>query len=502
MKTITALRLKDLIHFLFIIPLMLSLASCQPEKNELESAMEAPKLVVAHYMEYQPMYGTYPDISVTDVKKEILDAHDQGVDAFQINIVRWSRESAKNITAKLYQAASEVSFPFFLFLSTDNHVNHPGWTFEEILDYMSLYADHPNQLKVNERPLLSDWSGQHLGLDFWSDTKERLKLEYDIDIFYVPFHGLARGQSAEEIEAYLEKWDGVIDGYWSWGGSTPVFRTDSELYTPAFNAAPRSWDPQTEEGPDENEPDADYGYILEENASVPESSELLSVALEKRNMPFMSPITPSFWAGCWNSCKYTEHRGGAGIESQWMSIINKQEARWVNLVTWNDMGEDSHWSPNPYSHLSPNKPTLAPMYSHAGFAELNKYYIKWWKSGEEPEIEKDKIFYFHRNQFGDAIPLKESCPMECSLNRPDWAYVTTMLSSPGKLTIQSGTEITQYDVPAGIKHWRGPLGLGEQRFILERSGETVIDVSSSMPVVEFPEYKSWSFYTGFSEAGN
>jgi hypothetical protein len=117
----------------------------------------------------------------------------------------------------------------------------------------------------------------------------------------------------------------------------------------------------------------------------------------------------------------------------------------------------------------------------------------------KPEIEKDKIFFFHRNQFGDAVPLKESCPMECSLNRPDYAYVTTMLTSPGKLTIQSGSEITEYDVPAGINHWRGSLGLGEQKFILEREGATVIDVTSSQPVVETPEYKSWSFYSGFAE---
>ncbi len=493
------MRLKYLIHLLFTIPLVFSVLSCQPDKNELEKAMQAEKMVVAHYMEYQPMYGIYPDISVTDMKKEILDAHDQGVDAFQINIVRWKRESAKNITAKLFQAASEVNFPFFLFLSTDNHVNHPGWTFEEVLDYMQLYGDHPNQLKVDGRPLLTDWSGHHLGTEFWTETKERLKSEYGIDIFYVPFHGLARGQTAEEIETYLDKWDSIIDGYWSWGGSAPVFRTDSELYTPAFNGAPRSWDPQADEGMNENKQDPDYGYITGEKTSVPESNELLSDALKERNMPFMSPVTPSFWAGCWNSCKYTEHHGGAGIESQWKSIINNQEARWVNLVTWNDMGEDTHWSPNPFSHLCPNKPTLAPMYSHAGFAELNKYYIQWWKNGVEPEIEKDKIFFFHRNQFGDAIPLKESCPMDCSLNRPDYAYVTTMLTGPAKLTIQSGSEITEYDVPAGINHWRGSLGLGEQTFILEREGETLIEVTSSQPVVETPEYKSWSFYSGFAE---
>ena len=96
----------------------------------------------------------------------------------------------------------------------------------------------------------------------------------------MPFHGLARGQTAEEIEAYLDEWDGIIDGYWSWGGSAPVFPTGSELYAPAFNAAPRSWDPQAEEGLDENIQDPDYGYILKEKTNVPESNALLSDALE------------------------------------------------------------------------------------------------------------------------------------------------------------------------------------------------------------------------------
>jgi len=143
-------------------------------------------------------------------------------------------------------------------------------------------------------------------------------------------------------------------------------------------------------------------------------------------------------------------KGGRGMESIWMSIINSQKAaKWANLVTWNDMGEDSHWSPHPNPSRNPSN---GPVWSHSGHAELNKYYIQWWKTGQPPAIEKDKLFYFYRNQFHDAQALNGM--FEPTMHVADLIYVTAML------TIHSGSKTTVYDVTCrhsslGSGHGRG-----------------------------------------------
>jgi glucan endo-1,3-alpha-glucosidase len=441
-----------------VFVMILTAGFIQAQKNQ--------RMVVSHYMVGMPMYGRASSVTVADLKKDIIDAHNLGVEAFQINIGNWSQSNSRDVTAKLYQAASECDFPFFLFPSADyNGDTGTRWLFEEIYDYLRLYANHPNHLKVDGRPLFTSWLGQLKEVDFWRTVKERLRKEYGIDIFYMPYHNIGRGTTPQQIEEYLDKWKGVIDGYFFWGGSTPPFRAGT--------------DPS-----------------VTEKASIPESSENMSAALKRRGLPFMTPVVPAFWATCKEPCKYTDHRGAEGMESQWMSIINNQTARWVDLVTWNDMGEDSHWSPHPNPNHSANQ---GPVWCHAGYAELNKYYIQWWKSGQQPTIEKDKLFYFYRNQFQDATPLKESCPQVCPRQIPDKVYITTMLVSPAKLTIYSGSKTTVHNVAAGIHYLEGDLGEGQQHFTIVRDGKTIIDVTSSEAVKKTPEYKSWSLFSGFAE---
>ena len=433
-------------------------------------SQESMKMVVSHYMVGMSLYGK----TAADLKKDITDAHDQGVEAFQLNIIGWNRGNNKMMTANLYQAASECDFPFYLFPSADFNPNAPvetQWSYDDIYNYLQLYANHPNHLHVDGRPLFTSWLGEKKGVEFWRSVKKSLMDDHGINIFYVPWHasflayGSDIGLTPERIDKYLKEWNGVIDGFFWWGASRHPF------------------------------PAGTYPDITQTN-SIPTAGEYLSDALKTRGLPFMTPIVPAFWATCKDPCKYTEHFGAKGMESQWMSIINNQTARWVNLITWNDMGEDSHWSPHPDPGPSPKRR----VYSHAGYAELNKYYIQWWKIGQQPPIEKDKIFYFYRTQFYDAVPLIETCIFNCIKPLPNKIYVTTMLVSPAKLTIYSGSKTTIHEAPAGIFYWEADMEEGSQRFTIVRDGKVVIDATGKEKVEKTPDYKSWSLFSGFSEA--
>ena len=440
--------------------IILTAAGCRGETGK-------QRMVVAHYMVGMSMYRDAGEVSVAGLKKDITDAHDQGVDAFQINIGGFSTASRNNV-AMFFQAASECDFPFYLFLSADyNPRIADPMRYDEIFDFMSLYANHPNHLKVNGCPLFTTWLGSQEGAEYWKIIKQRLRDEHDIDIFYVPYYGIyfrENGGIGESVmENLLNEYEGVIDGFWNWGGrSIPL-------------AAPGN------------------------NNTIPAHGEIISKALEKRNMPFMSPVLPAFWMTYKQPEIYSEYEGGRGMESQWMSVINSQKAtKWVNLVTWNDTGEDSHWSPHP----RPQFRNMDMIWPHAGHAELNKYYIKWWKTGQQPEIEEDKLFYFYRNQFHDAQALNpedyNNGNFVVAKQLTDKIYVTTMLIAPATLTIHSGSRTTVYDVPAGIHHWDADMGVGIQRFTLVRDGNTIIDKTGEKTVEKTPQYKTWSIFSGFA----
>ena len=429
---------------------------------------EKQRMVVAHYMVGNAMYMDGGERTVAGLKKDIADAHDQGVDAFQINIGGFSPAN-RNIVDMFFQAASECDFPFYLFLSADynERIANP-MRYDEILDFMSQYANHPNHLKFNGRPLLTTWLGSQEGADYWKTIKQRLLSEHGISVFYVPFYGIYfrenGGISETVMENLLDEYEGVIDGFWNWGGRSNPFSEPGSTRT------------------------------------IPDGGEVISNALEQRNMPFMSPVLPAFWMTYKQPEIYSEYEGGRGMESQWMTVINSHKStKWVNLVTWNDMGEDSHWSPHPLPNRNQGG---GQVWTHAGHAELNKYYIQWWKTGQPPAIEEDKLFYFYKNQFHDAQALNpggfENGNFVPARQLADKIYVTTMLTAAARLTIHSGSKTTVYDVPAGIHHWDADMGAGTQHFNLVRNGKAVIDKTAEKTVEETPQYKTWSIFSGFA----
>ncbi len=113
----------------------------------------------------------------------------------------------------------------------------------------------------------------------------------------------------------------------------------------------------------------------------------------------MCSYSPMYWGAAQPNRRYFETCGGEGRELQWKSII-QQQPDWVETVTWNDFNE-SYVCPvaAPNSSDSGRSPKAVPSYlksrsSHAGYLELSRYYIQWYKSGKPPPL-KDALFYFY-----------------------------------------------------------------------------------------------------------
>jgi glucan endo-1,3-alpha-glucosidase len=167
--------------------------------------------------------------------------------------------------------------------------------------------------------------------------------------------------------------------------------------------------------------------------------------------------------------RYYESLGGEGTELQWDQLIG-YSPDWVEIVTWNDFEESTYVSPvvNPGQYfsefLSPRRNT------HAGYLELGKYYITWYKSGYQPAIDRDALFFFYRIQPKDLVITNDIPATWFSQYVQDQLFLTTMLKSPAKLVVISGGVQTEFDQPPAISHVRVPFQVGPQVFQLWRNG--------------------------------
>ena len=378
---------------------------------------------------------------VEDYKREIQQAQAAGIDGFALNCGAWHNEPHYPRRVKaIYQAAQELGTRFELFFSVDfaGLKNHPSGEFESyVLDMVKTYGHHPNQFMVGNRTVVSTFAGGQ-GIAWKKDILGPLKAA-GYDVFLVPFF-YPRPRVTElpdepTVREHCRKWADVVDGMFFFGGAG----TAQQLA--ASNAA--------------------YAKVLREAGKL-----------------CMCSFSPMYWGALQPNRRYFETCGGEGTELQWKSIIQHQPD-WVEIVTWNDFGE-SYICPvaAPPSPEGGRSPRAVPSYlksrsSHAGYLELSRYYIEWYKTGKQPPL-KDALFYFYRLHPMDAV-AKEDRPVK-SRQGPvqDVLYVTTMMTAPAQLHVTSGTTKTVNLLQPGIQHLRIPFACGPQHFAIYRDGKAIV----------------------------
>jgi glucan endo-1,3-alpha-glucosidase len=208
------------------------------------------------------------------------------------------------------------------------------------------------------------------------------------------------------------------------------------------------------------------------------------------------PETPT----CSNSnvCVYA---GGLGLEAQWKSVMQVQKPEWVMMLTWNDFAESYIVPIDDYRKYSNS--TQAPLgwyKSQAGMDELNRYYIQWYKTGVEPTITSDSLFYSYRTHSSKLIAKMDNRTPPKIVGGPvgDDIYITTALTAPAQLQVVSGGVKTQYNLPAGLKQTAVPFQVGSQSFSLWRDGVKIAAIDGE-PVVDSIDFYDYWPTTGYVE---
>jgi len=186
-----------------------------------------------------------------------------------------------------------------------------------------------------------------------------------------------------------------------------------------------------------------------------------------------APVRPQIsWPAGLN---YRESGNSLNFRKMWTTAI-LGNAEWVNLFTWNDYAEGTQIAPSTGTQ-------------HA-FFDLTAYYVTWFKTGKQPTITQDVIYYFHRLQSPTAVPdwsKQTDGPLRFIREWPtdarrDTIEVMAFLKEPGTVEIRTGGAPQSFAANAGQNFFGVPVVEGQPSFRLLRKGGPVIDFQSAFTI--------------------
>lgn len=210
--------------------------------------------------------------------------------------------------------------------------------------------------------------------------------------------------------------------------------------------------------------------------------------MRQYNSQWMSPVAPQDFRP--KEKRFEEAEGSANYRAMWeAAIAGSDEDDWVQLITWNDYSE--------HTEIAPSVAT-----GH-GFYDLTAYYVQWFKTGKPPEIVRDVLYYFHRNQPAAAQPNSALQPSPFrnthgEARTKDNIEVLGFLKDPGTLAVEINGKRATKAVPAGIQSFKVPVRPGVPRFQLERNGKTAINFASDHKIRASVDTQNFMYHAGSS----
>lgn len=400
-----------------------------------------PHYVFAHYMVCYATYGA----TIQGYEHDIQDAQAAGIDGFALDLGDYDDPAQvyyNTNTALMYAAAEQLGTGFKLFFSLE--ITNPP----TIIDLISTYAGRTNTFRYGTKVVVSTFGQNQVD---WSNRVFAPLQSNGISVFFVPHFW---PNPIQELPTYqdgvgiLNTYSNILNGlFWFGAAGLPA-----ELVQCNSNY----------------------------NAAVHQVGKL-----------FMASASPSYWGNVQYSIgrRYFEFDGGEGTVMQWQGIITNQPD-WVEITTWNDFNESTYISPvsNPGQYEA--QVQVPVRYSHAGYLELAKRYIAWYKTGVPPATNDDALFYFYRTHSTNLVAsATNDVPVTWFVGDvADVIYNTLFLTAPAQLNVLSGTNSATYSLGTGLQQVRTPFAPGTQTFTLTRNGAQVLSVQGPPILSQITNY--------------
>jgi formylglycine-generating enzyme required for sulfatase activity len=176
----------------------------------------------------------------------------------------------------------------------------------------------------------------------------------------------------------------------------------------------------------------------------------------------------------------------------WEGII-RDNADWVEIVTWNDYNEDTN-----LMHYKWKRDWDKAIYNRDGaYLDATAYYVSWYKTGTAPRITQDKLFFAYRDRSRWQTRAWDTEKKEWKIHTmgkwpftqihddvQDKVFFTTFLTAPAELTVVIGRQKRALKIPAGVTHGEAHLAPGVPRFALRRGGQELLDVVGRRSIID------------------
>ena len=457
------------------------------------SGARAQRTVFAHYMLANQDYVSSTADSETVIasyQREIRQAQAIGIDGFALNAGGWFKEPRYiRRASEMFEAAYRLHSNFKLMFSADMCCSNDAADVEDMVRrFANSQRYSATYYQSNGRFVLTTFSGSRLGTAFW----QRLR------------NDLEQGSNPSQREAHV--------------ALTYVSEVPSNAPLPVMLVPAFFWGGETPRKSDIEQALTDYTHIIDGAfywgiAGVPglgkppdqiPSSQAYATALHRAGKLYMAPICLQFWGA--NKNRYYEYSGFSGMRRLWMDAIDVTHPDWVEIITWNDFIEGTYVSPiddpakyplaNDLGNSAAPPSTLRTFHSHRGATELLAFYIQWYKTGAQPAIHNDSVFWAYRTQLSPlsskGTQIKIYGPLATVL------YVTANLTAPAVLRVSFGSDVKSLTLPAGSTDVEVPLLSGDPpSFDLIRAGRQLAHATGDDPVSATGPYPNLYYSTGF-----
>ena len=207
---------------------------------------------------------------------------------------------------------------------------------------------------------------------------------------------------------------------------------------------------------------------------------------------------------------------------RWNEILSLSP-QYIEILTWNDYGESHYIGPLSSSHSDDGNSKWTNDMPHDGWLSMATPYIAAFKAGQKAisTPSEDQLIYWYRPATKTAScdstdtcekPWPSPSPNPNYFTGPpngyetveDSIFVVALLTSPGTVTVTSGSNTKDFNAQAGANAFSMDLGTGKQSFALKRGGATVLSDDSFKEVSDqcICGIYNYNAYVGTLPAGN
>ncbi|MBI2190620.1 MAG: hypothetical protein HYU36_01385 [Planctomycetes bacterium] len=387
---------------------------------------------------------------------EIRRAMRIGIDGFAMDA--WAGgEQAQQMFEALFRVAEEKDYPFELTVCVDMAC---GGDVAAVQEMLAAHGRSPKLARRDGKPIVFGY----------------------LSIFWIERYAAAALKARPEWQAVFEQ--EALEGYTLW--NSPKLRATPEGWT-ALGEVFREFDRQIGQAIYWH---MDLNYFFHEvnPKHVQEDSLVRASGILARHVqalggfawlgPRQAEIAKAvIAAGAEWSCPVGHYQKEnipfevyAGKGTDWLrgswDAARAQNATLLQIITWNDYGENT---------------IVAPSYNaRYTLYDLTGYYIQWWKTGNPPVPDRDRLYLIYRKypRWVKVFPFRSAVYVDGALE------VLTVL--PAAATVRLPGREVEYDAPAGLSWKQFEVTPGPVAAELLRDGNVVFRVESPEPITDRP----------------